>query len=342
MRASSFMVLKPGPLTTVQDCGRKGYMAWGVPESGAADRFSLRAANLLVGNPVTSAALEITLGGFRAQFASPAVAALFGGSCPMTLDAKPVKAGEALRVDAGSILDIGIISKGARIYLAVRGGIDVPEVLGSRATYLKASLGGYRGRALRAGDELMCGHSEEGIPMLRAKDGMENPSLDRLEDGACLLRIIAGTMPERFEEGALQKLTGGEYVVSPECDRMGIRLSGAAIEHTRGADILSGGIETGAVQVPGSGLPIILMADRQTTGGYTKICSVISADRPKLGQLRPSDRIRFSVVDIMKAHEVHLRQERMLNGLCIPSLTARRFSLVIGGEAFAVEVEELV
>jgi biotin-dependent carboxylase-like uncharacterized protein len=235
-----------------------------------------------------------------------------------------------------------MIIKGARVYLAVRGGVDVPRILGSRCTYLKAGLGGYAGRALRAGDELICGPSEEGIPLYCAKDGGENPSLERMEDGSCLLRVIPGTMPERFEEGALQKLTRGEYVVSPECDRMGIRLSGTSIGHTRGADILSGGIEPGAVQVPGSGSPIILMADRQTTGGYTKICSVISADRPKLGQLRPSDRIRFSLVDIVKAHEGHLRLEQMLKGMCIPNLSARRFSLVISGETFAVEVEELV
>lgn len=342
MNTPSFRVLKPGPLTTVQDCGRKGYMAWGVPESGAADGFSLRAANLLAGNPGTSAALEITLGGFKAEFISAAVIALYGGLCRAELDGRPLGAGEALRVEAGAILDIGTITRGARVYLAARGGIDVPEVLGSKATYLKASLGGYKGRALKSGDELICGPSEEAIPLFRAKDRTGTPSLDRLEDGTCLLRVITGTMPERFEEGELQRLTGGEYTVSPECDRMGIRLSGPAIRHTRGADILSGGIEPGAVQVPGSGSPIILMADRQTTGGYTKICSVISADRPKLGQLRPSDRVRFNVVDVVKAHEEHLRVERMLKAMCIRGLPARKFSLRIGGEDFAVEVEELL
>ena len=341
MNTPAFRVLKPGPFTTVQDCGRKGYMAWGVPESGAADGFSLRAANLLAGNPETSAALEITLGGFRAEFISAAVIALYGGLCPAELDGIPLRAGEALRAEAGAILDVGTIARGTRVYLAARGGIDVPKVLGSRATYLKASLGGYKGRALKSGDELMCGLSEESIPLLRAKDGTGAPSLDRLEDGTCLLRVIQGTMPERFEEGGLQRLTDGEYAVSPECDRMGIRLSGPAIHHTRGADILSGGIEPGAVQVPGSGYPIILMADRQTTGGYTKICSVISADRPKLGQLRPSDRVRFNVVDVVKAHEEHLQMERMLKAMCISALPARKFSLRIGGEDFAVEVEEL-
>ncbi len=341
MSAPYLRILKPGPLTTVQDPGRRGFMAWGVPESGAADGFSLRAANLIVGNSETSAALEITLGGFRAEFIRAAVIALFGGSCPANLDRMPIRAKEALRVEAGAILDIGTISKGARVYLAARGGIDVPQVLGSRATYLKAGLGGFQGRTLKAGDELAFGPHEEGIPLFRAKEGVEAPGLERSEDGTYRLRVTPGTMPERFEEGALRKLTEFEYSVSPECDRMGVRLIGPAIVHTRGADILSGGIEPGAVQVPGSGSPIILMADRQTTGGYTKICSVISADRPKLGQLRPSDRVRFSVVDIIKAHEEHLRQELMLEGLILPLAAARRFSLRIGGETFAVEVEEV-
>ena len=341
MSSSTMRIQKPGPLTTVQDCGRKGFMAWGVPESGAADGFSLRAANLIAGNRETDAALEITLGGFKAEFSRSTVLALYGGLCPASLDGKPVRMGEALRVEAGAMLEIGMITRGARVYLAVRGGLDVPEVLGSRATYLKAGIGGYLGRALKAADELACGPFDEGIPTFRAKDGAEALSLERLEDGACLLRVIPGTMPERFEEGGLRKLAEGEYVVSPECDRMGIRLAGPAIGHARGADILSGGIEPGAVQVPGAGSPIILMADRQTTGGYTKICSVISADRPKLGQLRPSDRVRFSIVDIMKAHEELLRRERMLKDLCVSSSPARRFSLTIGTETFAVEVEEL-
>ena len=341
MNASALRILKPGPLATVQDCGRKGFMAWGVPESGAADGFSLRAANLLAGNSETSAAIEITLGGFKAEFSRASIIALYGGLCKANLNGEPIRAGEALRAEAGAVLEIGMITRGARVYLAARGGIDVPEVLGSRATYLKAGLGGYLGRALKAGDELDWGRFEDGIRLLKAKDGAEPPSLERLDDGTCLLRVIPGTMPERFEEGGLRKLTEGEYTVSQECDRMGIRLAGPSIGHTRGADILSGGIEPGAVQVPGAGSPIILMADRQTTGGYTKICSVISADRPKLGQLRPSDRVRFSMVDVMKAHEEHLRQERMLRGLCTPAAPARRFSLTIGAETFAVEVEEL-
>lgn len=341
MRAPGLRILRPGPMTTVQDCGRRGYMAWGVPESGAADSFSLRAANLIAGNPATCAALEITLGGFRAEFAADAVIAIYGGQCAILLDGKPSAAEEALRVRAGNVLDIGPIVRGSRIYLAVRGGIDVPDVLGSRSTYVKAGLGGHQGRALKTDDMLMFGNADAGKPLLRARPGSRAPSLDRQDDGTCLIRVVEGTMPDRFGEGALEKLVNSAYVVSNECDRMGIRLSGPAIGHTRGADILSGGIEPGAVQVPGSGAPIILMADRQTTGGYTKICSVISADRPKLGQLRPSDRIRFSIVSIMKAHEERLRQERMLEEVCAAISPARRFSLSIGGETFAVEVEEL-
>ena len=337
-------VLKPGPLSTVQDTGRFGAMAWGVPHSGAADAVSMRIANLLVGNDQGAAVLETTMGGVELEFLQSAVFAVMGAPGAVMLDGAQIGPGLPIQARPGSLLKLGGLEKGARQYIAFRGGLDVPIVLGSRSTYLKGALGGLDGRALKKDDILGIlpdGASKETAELV---EGFANPSLERDNEGRCLLRVTRGTMDPRFPEGEIDRMLASDYVVSPESDRMGIRLKGYGVKHSSGADILSGGIEPGAVQVPGSGEPIILTADRQTTGGYTKAFSVISADRPKLGQLRPSDRVKFSMVAIDDAYEAFIALERLISSCTKPSSGKKgimALKLRVDGRVYDVEVEEI-
>ncbi len=344
MGSEAMRILKPGPLCTVQDLGRKGSMAWGVPESGAADECSLRIANLLCGNGPKEAGLECTMGGFEAEFSAEIVFAISGAPASVILNGAEIRLNTAYRAGAGAILSIGAPRAGARDYIALQGGIDVPEVLGSRSTYLKAGLGGYEGRALRSGDVLMTKNITRPAVILACKEGYLSPSMEREEHGICLLRVLRGTMDEKFEEGAIEGLASAIYQVSSNCDRMGIRLTGPKVAHKDRADIISGGIESGAVQVPGSGEPIILMADRQTTGGYTKAFSVISADRPKLGQLRPGDKVAFRIVGIEEAVEALKKLDRSISECLSASADrkSRSFAITLNGARYLAEVEEII
>lgn len=339
-----FRAVKPGMLSTVQDLGRAGAMAWGVPHSGAADIISMRIANLLVGNDQAAAVLETTLGGVELEFLEPVVIAIMGAPGSVLLDGDHINLGLPVEAKPGSLLKLGGLSSGVRQYIAFRGGLDVPVVLGSRSTYLKGALGGLEGRAIRKDDLLNVLPGGARGKTGRLIEGFINPSLERDNEGRCLLRVTRGSMDSRFKEGEIGKMLSSDYVVSPESDRMGIRLKGYRAAHSDGADILSGGIEPGAVQVPGSGEPIILTADRQTTGGYTKAFSVISADRPKLGQLRPADKVRFSMVGHDEAYETYIAQEMLISG-CIEHHWSkeggRALRIRIDGRVFDVEVEEI-
>ncbi|HNZ08714.1 MAG TPA: biotin-dependent carboxyltransferase family protein [Bacillota bacterium] len=341
--SGSVRILKPGLLATVQDLGRKGAMAWGVPGSGAADQVSMRIANLLVGNEQEDATIEFTMGGFEVEFLDDVLFAISGVSGDASLDKVPIATTRAVYASAGSALAMGPLRSGARQYLALSGGIDVPVVLGSRSTYLKGGLGGYEGRALKRGDVLRTfpGRPENKLGSL--KEGFHLPSLEKDARGISVLRVTEGTMSGRFQSDAIDRMLSAVYEVLPESDRMGIRLAGEKVLHKEGADILSGGIEPGAVQVPGSGNPIILMVDRQTTGGYTKAFSVISADRSKLGQLRPGDKVRFSMVGLEEAHGAFLGlEESIKDSVRFDDAGPRRFSVKVDGRTYAVEVEEVL
>lgn len=339
----SIRVLKPGLLATVQDLGRKGAMAWGVPGSGAADQVSMRIANLLVGNEQADAVIEFTMGGYEIEFLDDTLFSIAGADGEASLDGVLISKVRAMNARAGSVLAAGPLRSGARQYMALGGGIDVPAVLGSRSTYLKGGLGGYEGRALKRGDVLrsfpMCSKHKAGA----LKEGFRIPSLEKDTQGVSVLRVTEGTMEGRFRTGAIDGMLSVLYEVSTESDRMGIRLMGDRVFHKDGADILSGGIEPGAVQVPGSGNPIILMVDRQTTGGYAKAFSVISADRAKLGQLRPGDRIRFSRIALEEAHDAFLELEESIGDSISPDVErSRYFSVKVNGRTYAVEVEEVL
>jgi biotin-dependent carboxylase-like uncharacterized protein len=349
-----FEVLKPGMLTLVQDLGRYGFQQYGVPVAGAMDQFSAVTANLLLGNPRSAAVLEMMMMGPELKFEFDGRIALTGGDLGPRINGQQVAMWRTLEIRTGDVLSFSGLKSGLRGYLAISGGVDVPLVMNSRSTYTKAALGGHEGRALKAGDRLT-------VALADAADtqGLLALSEDMIPVYAKekTIRVVLGPQEDSFTEKGMQTFLEGNYTVTNECDRMGYRLEGAAIEHVKGGDIISDGIAFGAVQVPGHGKPIVMMADRQTTGGYTKIAGVISVDLPKLAQAKPGDTLRFEKVSLEEAHDLIRAQERFYAD--IPSLrvetpvmaddkivkpeiiSTRLFKLNVAGNAYDVKVEEV-
>jgi antagonist of KipI len=299
----SMTILSPGPLTTVQDLGRTGCAALGYRTCGAADRYSFRLANLLAGNEPGAAALEYTLLGPTVRFEEETIFALAGAPVPATLDGKAVFMGAPVLAKAGSVLALGAASAGVRGYLAVSGGVDVPPVLGSRSTDAACRLGGFEGRALRAGDALPVGATGAGRAWKRLQNRKALPPDAPLHPLAFLggqaiplLRAVPGPQRELFTDEGAAAFLRGVYTVTAESNRMACRLQGPAVEAKNGYDIISDGIAAGSVQISGSGRPIVMLADHQTAGGYAKIATVITADLPVLAQLRPGRIVKFAFV----------------------------------------------
>ncbi|HMC77241.1 MAG TPA: biotin-dependent carboxyltransferase family protein [Vicinamibacterales bacterium] len=290
----SFTVLKPGMMTTVQDLGRAGYQGLGVPVSGPMDAYSHRLANAVLGNDSMAAALEITLLGPELLAEGDLTCAIAGAEIEVTVDGTTAPRHQPFMVPSGSRLRCGARARGTRITLAVRGGFDVPSTLGSRATHLVSRMGPFGGRSLRAGDVLPVGHPAAD------RDVVTGTPL-RLPDGGAQVRVLPAVHRERFTDDAWGLLVGARYTVSPQSNRMGYRLDGPALSHAAAADILSEAMPLGAIQVPASGQPILLMAERQTTGGYATIANVITADLPIAGQLAPGDWIAFTPVTRVEA-----------------------------------------
>jgi antagonist of KipI len=281
-------VVKAGLLSTIQDEGRPGHLAFGVPLAGAMDADAYAVANLLAGNPRGAAAIEMTLLGGAFRFEEDAYAGIAGADMRAALDGAPVAPGSAFPVPRGAVLAFSSAVDGCRAYLAVRGGIDVPPFLGSRSTYTRAGVGGLAGRALAAGDRIPVGPAPP-PPPARSLPRRELPAHGR----EIALRVLLGPQDDRFAPEGLAAFLGSAYSVTNRNDRMGYRLEGPAIRHRDGADIVSDALLPGAVQVPGSGAPIVMMADAHTVGGYAKIACVIGADLPRLAQARRGDAVRF-------------------------------------------------
>ncbi|MBQ8699166.1 MAG: biotin-dependent carboxyltransferase [Schwartzia sp.] len=296
----SILVKTPGPLTTVQDAGRFGYQSSGIRPSGVMDAAAYEAANALVGNGNGEAVLEMTFLGATLTFQDAAWVALTGADMAATLDGAPVERYRAIKIAAGQTLAVGMAASGCRGYLAVRGGIDVPPVMGSRATDIGAKLGGFAGRALKAGDLLPTRAADSWTPT----DVRCAPPVYESE---ITVRVIPGPQAEYFTAAGTETFFASRYEVSPNSDRMGIRFDGAAIESAGGTDIVSDGIVFGSVQVPSGGVPIVLMADHQTTGGYAKIGTVLSFDLPKLAQARPGDTVRFTRISAEEAQQLYTK-----------------------------------
>src|SRR5712672_2990199 len=333
--SAALRILAPGLLTTVQDLGRPGYQSLGIPVSGALDPVSLRAANALVGNDQDAVALEVAYVGPTFAVEADDVRLSFVGA-QAAIDILPDAAattGEriatmrSIRVRRGEVIRIGSLSGGAVLYVAVEGGFDIPPVLGSVSTYLRGGFGGWQGRALVAGDRLPLRRSAAS-----ARDECRIEGLDLRAPAR--VRAIAGPQKDYFSETEIASFFAGQYTVCAGSDRMGMRLQGRRVDHARGYNITSDGIAAGSIQVPGNGQPIILLADRQTTGGYPKIATVISADLPALGRLPIGAKIAFEPVGIAAAEaarrQLHDKIDRLDDqivslGRGSPDVTARLF-----------------
>jgi len=320
--SDALRIVQPGLLTTIQDVGRVGYQRLGVPTSGALDPVSLRAANVLVGNDPIEGALEIAYVGptFVVEADSVNLACAGANTCIEVLPNEVAVSGvsypsmQSFRAQRGQIVRIGPTSGSSVVYLAVEGGFDIKPVLGSVSTYLRGGIGGWQGRALIAGDALP----------LRRRSGSDRDEF-RLE-GLDLarpsrFRVVLGPQHAFFSERSIKTFLDSEYTVSPATDRMAILLDGPKLEHTAGHDIISDGIALGSIQVPGHGRPIVLMADRQTTGGYPKVATVISADLPALGRSRIGDKVSFQETTVEEAQQ--LRRTLLQQIDAIPSRLVR-------------------
>jgi antagonist of KipI len=314
-------VLDGGMLTTLQDLGRYGYQRYGVPVSGALDLFALRTGNRLVGNADEAAGLEITLIGPRLRFLSPTVIAMTGADLDPRLDDHNVPMWQSVAVNEGATLTFGDVRDGVRAYLAIAGGFNVPPVLGSRSTYTRSNLGGIEGRPVKAGDRLP-------VVSAPAIEGGRSRRLPRrlvpTYGHRHALRVVLGPQDDAFSEEGVRAFLSSTYQVSEQSDRIGYRLKGPTIAHKAGPDIISDGIPFGAVQVPADGQPIVLLADRGTTGGYTKIATVISADLPRLAQAMPTDEVTFGRVSLEDANRALREQEDHLNQIETVDLAAER------------------
>lgn len=331
--SGALRVIAPGLMTTIQDQGRTGYQSLGVPVSGAMDRISLAAANAIVDNPSSTAAFEIAYQGpsFAVEADSVRVA-VAGADAPIEVvsgigEARRIPVLQSVRLARGETLRIGALAGSAVAYLAVEGGLDVPLVLGSRSTLTRASIGGLEGRALRPGDR---------VPLVLAdapeREEQRLPSLDLALPPR--FRLVLGPQEDYFTPAAIETLLSASYIVTQSSDRMGMRLEGPPLTHALGFNIVSDGIAPGTIQVPGNGLPIILLADRQTTGGYPKIATVISADLPALGRVRPGAKLSFSAVSIEQAQALRGQQEA--------EVAAFPHRLVPVPRAFTIDPEKLL
>ena len=324
----SLSVLHPGLLTTVQDLGRFGYQQDGIIVSGAMDATALRVANLLVGNTDHAAGLEITLIGPKISFETDQLIALTGGHLSPTINGQPVSLNRPIWVRAGAALAFGAPVAGCRTYLAAAGGVAVPLVLGSRATYLRAGLGGVHGRALRAGDQLPIGEPsalspliQQSLPEIQPNQPWTQarwtpgPDLCPTPRPTPIIRALPGPEYGQFSEQSQHAFWQQPFTVTTEADRMGYRLQGPNLERLTQAELLSSAVTFGTVQVPACGQAIVLLADHQTTGGYPRLAQVISADFSALAQLRPGQQFRFAEVTLAEAQALYLAQERRLREL---------------------------
>ena len=298
-------VVRPGPRTTVQDFGRYGSQRYGVSVSGVLDEEAATLGNRLVDNEIDAAVLECTFGGVALRFESDARVAVTGAVANVEVIGVPQPMWTTLLAPAGGILEIGAATVGTHVYVAVAGGIDVPKVLGSRSTHLGTQMGGFRGRALAAGDELMCGSVSAAKGLPRAGATVTADFDIGYVGSRAPIRAVAGPQHDSFSETGLATFWGSTFRVSTVSDRQGSRLEGPKVEAKDGKhDIVSEAAYFGAVQVPSDGQPIVLLADRQSTGGYAKIASVIAADLGRMAQLPPGAEVQFEEVDIETARTV--------------------------------------
>ena len=303
----SLIVLKPGLQSTIQDLGRYNYSHFGISASGAADPLSLKIGNLIVGNKESASAIEMTIIGGEFQFDSECYIAISGSEFEASLDNNYITNQKAIDIKKGQILSFGQAKTGARAYLCIQGGIDVDNYLSSKSTHILSGIGGYLGQPISKGDILSFGINKNSI----------KPIIFRqlLDMNTSKIRIISGLQSNFFDDKAWSSFISNPFTVSNSSNRMGIRLDGNKILSNIESEIITEGVPLGAIQVPGSGDPIISFVEHQTTGGYPKIANVIIADIHKVGQLKPGDKFQFNLVSKEEAEELRLEQMSFIKNL---------------------------
>lgn len=305
-------ITRGGLLTSVQDLGRFGYQSYGFIVSGAMDAFAMKIANIAVGNHENEAVLEMNFVGPSLLFEEDMVISLFGADMQPKLNGETIPHGKPISVKKGDVLRFHAATKGSRCYLAVKGGFELPSVLNSRSTYLSAKIGGFQGRKLESGDRIPIRKPSQ-LPPVSWRIGNHYQHYIGTEDHT--IRFVKGRQYDWFTEEAISKFRTESFQITPQSDRMGYRLQGSALRLKKNKELVTEGATFGSIQVPPNGQPIILMADRQPTGGYPKIGQVIQADLPKLSQMKPGDWIQFKEISLKEAQQLLMKAHRELTYL---------------------------
>ena len=304
-------ILKGGMMTTVQDLGRYGYQSQGFSVAGVMDVRSFKIANLLLDNPENEAVLEITLIGPTLEFTSATIIAITGGDFQPTINGEPAPMYTALYMNKGDVLKFGSARTGSRGYIAFSSYLDIPVVMGSRCTNLKSGLGGFKGRKLEADDYIGFRIKRRYLPFFLSR----KLDMDEFDQTEATLRVVMGPQDGMFSKQGIQTFLGSEYTVTNEFDRMGCRIEREPIEHVGDGNINTDGISVGSIQVPTNGKPIIMLSDRQSTGGYAKIGTVISVDLAKIAQAQPGQKVRFVNVSLDLAQDLYIRELESIKAL---------------------------
>lgn len=315
-------ILHAGMFTTVQDLGRFHYQQYGVPVGGAMDKNALRMINMLVGNEENEAGLEITIMGPKLLIKKTTLLAIGGADMEPLLNGERIPLWRPILAEEGSMLCLGKAKSGCRAYVTFAGGINIDRTMGSKSTYIRAALGGIEGRMLKKGDYFQIGTGAEvGSRFIRnlqeeerikTKWAICNNTLPKYKKQP-ILRVITDFEYDQFTEESIKSFFSKEYKVSNYADRMGYRLDGDVLNRVEEIEILSSPVTFGTIQVPNGGQPIILMADRQTTGGYPRIGNVVSVDLPLLAQLKPGDYVTFEKITMEEAAQLYIKQETSMS-----------------------------
>jgi len=341
-------VLNPGMLSTIQDEGRHEFLAYGLPRSGVMDRYAAGMANLLCGNPLSAAVIEMTIMGGTFRFEKACRISICGANMTPRINSKAIEQWSAYDIFSGDILEMSYAASGCRAYLAVSGGMEVPRIMGSRSTYIRAAIGGVSGRALKVDDKIELGE----LPPVQERPVKLDKFLIPAYSEKISLRVLLGPQEELFLPEGIETFLTEEYKVTQEADRMGYRLQGPLIRHVGKADIVSDALGRGAVQVPGDGQPIVMMADCGTTGGYAKIATVIGADLWRLAQAKPEDTVKFNrcseneaVQALAEERKKFGRAARQVSEKCsvekVDKAMVRKMKLTIQNQIYQIEIVEV-
>jgi len=342
-----FKVIKSGFFDTIQDLGRFGFQQYGMPVSGAMDSYALRVGNRLLGNEENEAGIEISTPGLCLEVLKLTVIAITGANFNPTINSFPAPMWEAIEAKKGDIISFNQIKSGCRSYLLVAGGIDVPIILGSKSTYVRGKIGGLKGRPLKKADIINISKTNQELQNIIGRKVSVNNLPTYHEENE--IRVILGPQDDYFTKDGLHTLLNSSYEITVNSDRMGYRLKGPKIESKKGSDIITDGIPLGSIQVPRNGMPIIMLADRQTTGGYAKVATVISVDVDKFAQIKPGNKIKFTQVNLEEAHHLLNEREKKITEMQfekkettkLKSGNTRIFEVKLEGKIYKVEIEEI-